>query len=930
MVMLSSLSVAWGDTLGPAGCMEHPRPSTSAGPASSSRMDAANALQVTAEAHVARWRSQHGMQSDADFGFAFAGYEEAVAAGGHHLAAAWVSVRSEQLDQLLPEAAELMESPAANVPRRAQTGAPRVPVKKWAMSKRRGLRLHPNPQETPAAIVQKVEVLGTQMMKFGALQPAGRMSTRLEEEWSRACNRLSQKLVTSAEPVTISNAIRTGQELLSFMDERSRCFPPEHVDFDAFLHTPAATPAPSRALASLKWISNQGHLQWDLTGLVAPKTTTARRRKVGQAVLVAPPMMIHLEERIEAMHGVGDPKWTAVLASWMSAAGCLRYRHLVRSYPRKLSKSTLHCTCSKGKQRHLRKGFSFCLPACFSTGWPWGQHWLAAYQRLTPEVQKKCGMNFDANGTSWHIKEITDSIRELFADQVEKPEDLSSYSWRRWAPSAAHLLKFDPQQLSALGDWQDKKEVPTQAAMALHYSGVRYIQSVKAKHAVLSTVPIFGGYEGWEVIPPSVVEEAQARSIVAVERAVHQDQQILWSMPLTASEIRDKFQLTTALRTRAAQARQQSSGTHVVRSMPAVLNGRTMSAFMKDGSPLCAAFQESRCGRDPAVCKGKHKCAAVMKSGRVCGGNHPGQECRDHRVVMQTGSSEGRSPIGGAAKPPEPEHPPKKKAKVTLPTLSPAASLATEEQELEDRYDQWATSRGRTAQRPSPIWRSLQGGTLWLGGIPTKETVARFPRATLQISCFHQAVPDKGGVYLPNSINMTVAPSSKKTRAGEWRLAWPVLKATLGSGEDALLHCVAGKHRAAGVAVLARSLLANESLEQAEKEISKVRTIDMPGLLKDYTVGPWLAEMKRTSHMTPPPPQIKGFMATQRSNVHLMTVEELPLCSHKQSAQRAQDRLAAPLTTEDDMEAAAWGRPICQVCLGKASAGAQLRLGSLR
>ena len=207
--------------------------------------------------------------------------------------------------------------------------------------------------------------------------------------------------MTSAEPVTISKMlIRTGQELLSFMDERSRCFPPEHVDFDAFLHTQAATPAPSRALASLKWISNQGHLQWDLAGLVAPKTTTARRRKAGQAVLVAPPMMIHLEERIEAMHGVGDPKWTAVLASWMSAAGCLRYRHLVRSYPRKLSKSTLHCTCSKGKQRHLRKGFSFCLPACFSTGWPWGQHWLAAYRRLTPEVQKnvrhelRCG---------WHL-----------------------------------------------------------------------------------------------------------------------------------------------------------------------------------------------------------------------------------------------------------------------------------------------------------------------------------------------------------------------------------------------------------------------------------------------------------------------------------------------------------------------------------------------
>lgn len=913
-----------------AGCMEHGHSSSASSSRRGPPLDAADTLQMAASAHVHKWRAQNGMGDDADFGFAFSSYEEAVAAGGHHLAAAWVAVRTAQLDQLLPEAVHVVESQPAGGTSRGRGVAPRIPVKKWAMSKRRGLRLHPNPKEAPEAIMQRVEVLGHQMMKFGALQPAGRMSTRLEEEWSRACHRLAQKLVTAAEPITISNAIKTSQELLQFMDERSRCFPPEHVDFDAFLHASQATPAPSRALASLKWISNQGHLQWDLAGLVAPKTSTARRRKSGQAVLVAPPMMIHLEERIEAMHGVGDPKWTAVLASWMSAAGCLRYRHLLRSFPRQLSKSTLHCTCRKGKQRRLRGGFSFCLPAQFSTGWPWGQHWLACYRQLSPEAKQQCGMCFDATGTAWHFKEVTDSIRELFAGQVEQPEDLTSYSWRRWAPSVAHLLKFDPQQLAALGDWQDRKDVPEQAAMPLHYSGVRYTQSVKAKHAVLSTLPFFGGYEGWEMIPPSVIEEAKVHSVAAVEKAIHQDHQVLWSIPMSATDVRDKFQLTTALRNRAAQVRQQAGNTHVAKSMPAVLAGRTMSSFMKDGSPLCAAFQQNRCGRDPADCRGKHKCAAVLRSGRVCGGNHAGQDCRDRRVVMAEAVSEVRSPRDGKVKPPEPKVPPAKRARVELPVAQPSAALAAEEQALEDRYDQWATSKGRTAQRPSPIWRSMQGGTLWISGIPTTETVGRFPKATLQISCFHQAVPDKGGVYLPNSLPMTVAPSSKKTRSGEWRLAWPVLKATLQSGEDAVLHCMAGKHRAGGIGVLARSLLANESLEQAEQEILKVRAIDMKGLLKDYTIGPWLAEMKRTSYMTPPPPRIKGFIATPRSNIHLMTVEDVPLCSHKQSAQRAQDRLTDPLRSEDDLEAAAWSRPICQVCLGKASAGAQLRLAAVR
>ena len=194
---------------------------------------------------------------------------------------------------------------------------------------------------------------------------------------------------------------------------------------------------------------------------------------------------------------------------------------------------------------------------------------------------------------------------------------------------------------------------------------------------------------------------------MAVEKAVSQDQSVLWALPLSAAEIKDRFKLTTALKHRAAQLRQQSEGAHVVKTMPAVLAGRTMSAFMKDGSPLCAAFQQGRCGRDPELCKGKHKCAAVLKSGRVCGGNHPGQECRDHRVIRQADQGEVRPTAKQQPKPPEPPGPPPKKAKkaaVTLPTATqPSTTLTEEEQAMETKLDRWATNRGKTAQRPSPI-----------------------------------------------------------------------------------------------------------------------------------------------------------------------------------------------------------------------------------
>ena len=794
-------------------CMEDPEDQATAGaPSSGSRdwgaVDASNALQVAAINHVSRWRDQHGMGADSDFGFAFSTYDHAVAAGGHHLAAAWVTVRAEQLGQLLPEAAALVESQgtvrSSSIRGAGASVAPRAPVQKWALTKRRGVRLHPNPQETPEAIVRRVEVLGNLFLQFGALQPAGYLSKRLEAEWSQACNRLAQRLVTSSEASTISNAIRTGKELSKFMADRERPFPPAHVDLDAFLYDSKAAPAPSRALASMKWLSNQGQLAWDLAGLSAPEATTRKRKKAGQAVLVAPPMFLHLEEKIEACHGVGDPRWTALLASWMSAAGCLRYKHIVRSSPRKLSKSTMHCTCSKGKQKRLRKGFSYCIPAQFSTGWPWGQHWFKLYERLDSQKKTSCGLCFDPVGTPWHFKEITEATRELFADQVERPGDLTSYSWRRWGPSVAHLLAFTPERLAALGDWQDRKHVSAETNMPLHYSGVRYTQSLKAKHAVLGAMSFFGGYEDWDMIPASVVMEAREAEVALIDKAVSQDQAVLWALPMSATEIREPFQLTTALKSKAALLRQQSGGTHVARTMPASIAGRTMSDHMKDGSALCAAFQEGRCGRLPEECKGKHRCAAVLRSGRVCGGNHHGQDCRDPRVLKADVPEVPAQP-DPSQKPPEPKHPPRKKARTKLPIQEdpPAVELTPAEQALEDRYDMWATRKDRTAQRPSPIWTSPQGGTLWLSGLPTKETVARFPPATLQISCFPQPVAAKRGVLLPRSINMTVAPSKQKVRDSQWRLAWPVMKTSLQSGEDVLLHCVAGKHRAAGIAVLA-------------------------------------------------------------------------------------------------------------------------------
>ena len=52
----------------------------------------------------------------------------------------------------------------------------------------------------------------------------------------------------------------------------------------------------------------------------------------------------------------------------MLYGGVLRHKHLTRAEVRKVTMSTVHARCIKGKQRRLRKGFDFCVPGQLSTG----------------------------------------------------------------------------------------------------------------------------------------------------------------------------------------------------------------------------------------------------------------------------------------------------------------------------------------------------------------------------------------------------------------------------------------------------------------------------------------------------------------------------------------------------------------------------------
>ena len=94
-------------------------------------------------------------------------------------------------------------------------------------------------------------------------QPAG---GGLHEAGSPSAPEVRQRRLAShqSEATTILNAVRTFQELSLFLAARGV----QELDFHAFLEQAMS---PSRVLQSLRWLSNNGRLQWQLDRLKPPK-----------------------------------------------------------------------------------------------------------------------------------------------------------------------------------------------------------------------------------------------------------------------------------------------------------------------------------------------------------------------------------------------------------------------------------------------------------------------------------------------------------------------------------------------------------------------------------------------------------------------------------------------------------------------------------
>ena len=477
---------------------------------------------------VQLFRTRFCLQDVHDFAAAFVSWEEASRMAGPAVANAWAATAA------VPEGVtELFAvEQAVLAGRSVGAGGPLQRCQRPAQLLLRARPRQPKVRPPAAATDQVSDRLAYFFERAGAHQPVSCPEAR-QREWRTFLSEVAARKVSAAEPATIDRVLRTIEELERWQFSRGRadglsdC---DSVDLSAFLTE--GTTAPARALSALRWFAKHGRLGWDFSELVLGKRPGHQVSARGQAIPAEPFMPSLLDQKIVTCHQQGDARWAPLLGSWLVAFGCVRHKHVERSVVIRISRSSVHLWCARGKQAHKRQGFAWCAPAFFSQGWPWAQHWLAARRALPAGTAASAGVIFDRHGQGWHLGAVTRAAQDLFGSDIDWAEKLTTYSWRRVGPSLGVLLQWDEPTLFSLGDWQDRK---ASQAMPVHYAATRYSRSLRTKHYVLAIVRTLSQELTWQGVGVKTLESAQAGAAERVDRAVSDDRSTVWSNALAAS-----------------------------------------------------------------------------------------------------------------------------------------------------------------------------------------------------------------------------------------------------------------------------------------------------------------------------------------------------------------------------------------------------------
>ena len=614
---------------------QNPAQSDSSSSDSEGECEGTDAMAVVTTAKAELWRGKHDLLDDQQFAHYFTSHEEAIVNAGRAVANAWSRVRTLRL---------LSQEEAPNTPmakRRRTTNPSRSST--WC-------RQRPNEAYIPVL----VEI----MAQVDALHPTTEVAVNRQKR--------AEARAADSERATLAKVQRTWQELKCYTAcERLSLEDLAIEELEEFINK---SESPERRLSALQWICNNLNAQWPIS-----KVTPPARRQVVQghstpATTVLPVMIAKLEEQITKAHRLGDICWLGLLSQWIQAVGVTRIGYLRRSTPTKLTASTLYLWCSSwtkeyGKQEEprngLRKdGFEWTIPAHFITvpSYNWAKKLVSDWKKVPIARRRECGILFNTKTFSpISYKTCMRITRKAMARLVNNVEAVKMDSWRRIMPTIASAAEFSEAEKEAMMEADSCLERKRVLARQARHEAIRHeVNSSKlarrTKHEAAIILESIIHFHVWEAIPEQAYRQARQDpgSREKLSRAMNEDAAVVWRMPIPLGSKKSEFRLRTAeqvrreplvLRTNTAVKCEDEmvkvlakDETRRAKKMPQV-RGKTLSTNNKAGQPVCPDFQLGECTKGKECPQGKHCCAVLLTSGRVCGQWHAAQCCENKNAI---------------------------------------------------------------------------------------------------------------------------------------------------------------------------------------------------------------------------------------------------------------------------------------------------------
>ena len=843
---------------------------------------------VASRDRVKAWRTQNSLQNNLDFTGVFISFEEAYSHAGRAVGEAW----SKAMLLAYPEADISAIKATATKVRKVDGDRNRKAIDKKGSAESPLLRQpgeDTKPKDTEQSKLRFIKPLTQLMMDCGvgySDSPAtmADIMTSLEHK--------ATQIAKAHDVPILYGAVSTASELKEYLESRSHrgVVNIEPLVLEEFLHQSTSQ---IRVLNSLTWMCKNLQLGWpideirqpDVDKLPADITECKRSPRAQPGILRA------LEDAIEAAATSGEPTWLAPLASWLQTMSNLRLDQLLRrSVPVEQYDEWMLFFCKQGKRKHDRSGFYWGVPSKTSTGYDWAAKFLDEYnrRRIGDSGREMMGMIFHTETHGYFSsRAVNDLTVKAVAGALSDPTALTTSTWKMMLPAAALHLNFSTADQLVISDLRDNEARGDEVPITPKYKG----RGDKSRMCKLVCAEVLAALtklnaQTFEEIPADHWEQLAGEARAKVK--AQQPQKSLWRNPDIAEPA--------------------GGGCKVKKSQttfPSQLKGILLSPSNRLGQRYCADFQSGECQAGDTCQMGLHKCAALLKGGRTCQGNHAGSACKftkRHALFRKTVpaapqqaacSPQPRTSPAAKLVPPEviqkaiPKQPPPilpSQQEIMLDTQGANDQKGAEETFVEDPaatpkikaqpapnwvsddsimreilprlQDERAKVRGIRI-RPEPprlvakVCREEGRGELWLGAVPTTTTMGKISeiRPSIQIYCFHaeptQVQVDWGvsGMYIPRATTFRCEMSHPRLRQAEMRALMPILVNSLRQGDNAYVHCVSGLSRAPMAATVMCAVLMGISIEEAKDIINQTRNVDFWGARRMQ--GPWMNQILR-------------------------------------------------------------------------------------